>query len=181
MDKSIVLRRRSLLGSRANTLVLLLGLFQVMQINAHEGDEITKPLHACVNEQKVRIVDSNATCRKGETPIHLLPAGADGSIGTNPTDVLDVVGDIHATGTITSGNSITIDGTVNSITSSSGTIDFDDEDLETEGIMRLGAIQFAPDGSPDVLAIFRGGPPKAQRTIRRRATSGTGCLSNNHP
>jgi len=60
-------------------------------------------------------------------------------IGTiTPAEPLDVQGNIHASGTITSGSSITIDGTADRITSSSGTIDFDDENIVTTGKATIG-------------------------------------------
>jgi hypothetical protein len=57
---------------------------------------------------------------------------------TSPSEKLDVVGNIHATGTISSGNSITIDGVNDKITASSGTIDLDDENLVTTGKATIG-------------------------------------------
>ncbi|MCK4427256.1 MAG: hypothetical protein KAW16_02100 [candidate division Zixibacteria bacterium] len=69
-----------------------------------------------------------------------LETGTD-SVGigtTNPTEKLDVIGNIHASGTITSGSSITIDGANDKITASSGTIDFDDENLVTTGKATIG-------------------------------------------
>lgn len=59
---------------------------------------------------------------------------------TTPTVELDVVGDIHASGTITSGSSITIDGTNHEITSTSGMISFVDEDLVTIGDVGIGTL-----------------------------------------
>jgi hypothetical protein len=60
-------------------------------------------------------------------------------IGTlTPSEKLDVSGNIHASGTIISGNSITIDGTDDMITASSGTIDFDDENVVTTGKATFG-------------------------------------------
>ena len=69
-----------------------------------------------------------------------LETGTD-SVGigtTSPADKLDVAGNIHASGTITSGSSITIDGANDKITGSSGTIDFDDENLVTTGKATIG-------------------------------------------
>lgn len=67
-------------------------------------------------------------------------------IGTNrPSEQLDVSGNIHASGTIASGNSITIDGTTDTITASTGTISFDDANLVTTGTVTGGA--FVGDGS----------------------------------
>jgi hypothetical protein len=60
-------------------------------------------------------------------------------IGTaSPAEKLDVIGNIHASGTVTSGSSITIDGVNDKITASSGKIDFDDEDLVTTGNVGIG-------------------------------------------
>jgi len=60
-------------------------------------------------------------------------------IGTaSPSEALDVEGNIHAGGTITSGSSITIDGTTDRITATSGTIDFDDENIVTTGKATIG-------------------------------------------
>lgn len=61
-------------------------------------------------------------------------------IGTvSPAEALDVQGNIHSSGTITAGNSITIDGTTDQITSTSGRIDFDDEDIVTTGKATIGS------------------------------------------
>jgi hypothetical protein len=55
-------------------------------------------------------------------------------IGTaSPNEKLDVQGNVHASGSISSGNSITIDGASDQITATSGTLDFDDEILTTTG------------------------------------------------
>lgn len=60
-------------------------------------------------------------------------------IGTStPTEKLDVSGNIHASGTITSGSSIVIDGSFDQITASGGTIDFDNENLVTTGKAAIG-------------------------------------------
>jgi hypothetical protein len=63
---------------------------------------------------------------------------------SNPAEMLDVAGNIHASGALISGNSITVDGIPNTITSTSGKISFDDEDLETTGILRLGDATLIP-------------------------------------
>jgi hypothetical protein len=61
-------------------------------------------------------------------------------IGTDtPTEKLDVTGNIHASGTITSGSSITIDGDAGEITSTSGTISFGNEKLATTGSGSFGS------------------------------------------
>ncbi|MDI6792949.1 MAG: hypothetical protein QME81_08805, partial [bacterium] len=73
---------------------------------------------------------------------------AAGNIGigtTSPAEKLDVAGNIHAGGSIASGNSITIDGTNDKITASGGTLSFDDENLVTTGTVTAAA--FAGDGS----------------------------------
>ena len=57
---------------------------------------------------------------------------------TSPQEMLDVNGNIHASGNITSGNSITIDGINDRITATSGTINFDDENLVTNGNVGIG-------------------------------------------
>ncbi|MHC4591356.1 MAG: beta strand repeat-containing protein, partial [Planctomycetota bacterium] len=60
-------------------------------------------------------------------------------IGTaTPTEKLEVDGNIKASGTITSGSSITIDGSADKITATSGTIDFDDENILTTGKATIG-------------------------------------------
>ena len=65
---------------------------------------------------------------------------------TSPlTEKLDVVENIHASGTIKSGTAITIDGTNDKITASSGTINFEDENLLTTG--NVTATSFLGDGS----------------------------------
>jgi hypothetical protein len=57
---------------------------------------------------------------------------------TAPTERLDVDGNIRATGNIKSGHSLTIDGSNDRITATSGTIDFDDEDVVTTGRVTIG-------------------------------------------
>lgn len=60
-------------------------------------------------------------------------------IGTaTPTEKLEVSGNIKASGTIQSGTSIIIDGVNDKITASSGTIDFDNENLVTTGKATIG-------------------------------------------
>ena len=69
----------------------------------------------------------------------LIRANGGVGIGTNaPAEALDVNGNIHASGSISSGGSITIDGTNNKITSTSGKIDFDNENLVTSGKVGIG-------------------------------------------
>ncbi|MFH1891978.1 MAG: tail fiber domain-containing protein [Candidatus Zixiibacteriota bacterium] len=57
---------------------------------------------------------------------------------TTPSEKLDVNGNVRASGTLRSGNSITIDGVNDMITASGGTIDFDDENLVTIGKATIG-------------------------------------------
>ncbi|MDI6792948.1 MAG: tail fiber domain-containing protein [bacterium] len=64
---------------------------------------------------------------------------------TSPGEKLDVAGNIHASGSIVSGSSITIDGATDKITASGGTLSFDDENLVTTGTVT--ATAFAGDGS----------------------------------
>lgn len=60
-------------------------------------------------------------------------------IGTaTPTEKLEVIGNIKASGTITAGNSITIDGVNDKITASGGTLDFDNENIVTTGKATIG-------------------------------------------
>lgn len=68
-------------------------------------------------------------------------AVANGKVGIgvpNPTVALDVAGDIHASGKLIIGNTITIDDATNSITSTSGLISFGDENLVTTGNVGIG-------------------------------------------
>ncbi|MFC2088276.1 hypothetical protein ACFLSX_01615, partial [Calditrichota bacterium] len=67
-------------------------------------------------------------------------------IGTNdPTTALDVSGDIHASGIISIGNSIYLDGPNETITSSTGAVGFGDNDLLSSGV--IVADGFQGDGS----------------------------------
>ena len=81
------------------------------------------------------------------TPFAVDNAGNVGIGKTNPTEKLDVVGNIHATGTIKSGNSITIDGATDSITATTGTISFDNENLTTTGTVTIGSFTMATGAS----------------------------------
>lgn len=95
-------------------------------------------------------------------------------IGTaTPAEKLDVSGNIHASGTIISGNSITIDGASDKISASGGVIDFDDEDLITTGRAAIG-----PGSSNKGLAVVISGSdnPTANReygiSIEANGTNG---------
>jgi hypothetical protein len=60
-------------------------------------------------------------------------------VGTiTPAEALDVQGNVHASGALISGSSITIDGATDQITATSGRIDFDDEDIVTTGKATIG-------------------------------------------
>ncbi len=75
----------------------------------------------------------------GGAEVYLTTSSDSVGIGTaSPGEKLDVVGNIHASGTITSGNTITIDGTTNEITSTSGTISFANNNLVTTGKASFG-------------------------------------------
>ncbi len=80
-----------------------------------------------------------------------LIAANNGNVGVglnNPAFKLDVDGDIHASGNLISGNSITIDGVNDEITATSGTISFDDHDLITSGKVTVGELQIASPTLP---------------------------------
>ena len=57
---------------------------------------------------------------------------------TTPSEKLDVDGNVVASGTISSNGSLTLDGSADRITSSSGTVDFDDDALATSGYVSIG-------------------------------------------
>ena len=80
-------------------------------------------------------------------------------IGTGaifPAEELDVDGNIQASGTITSGSSITIDGTTDTITASSGTISFDDENVVAGGTITSGS-SITIDGTSGIQSINSSG------------------------
>jgi hypothetical protein len=87
----------------------------------------------------------------------LIRASGGVGIGTEtPAEALDVQGNIHASGTISSGNSITVDGTANAITSSSGAISFDDENLTTTGTVTMGSFEMLTGASNDYVLTSDG-------------------------
>lgn len=104
-------------------------------------------LYGCINPGvgRLRIIDSESECLENETAIQLVPA-TDGKVGigtSTPMAALEVVGDVHATGTIRSGNSITIDGDADIIRATSGSISFDDENLSTAGTVEASSLCIA--------------------------------------
>lgn len=73
------------------------------------------------------------------TALSLQTATDSVGIGTaTPAAKLDVAGNIHASGTIASGNSIIIDGINDAITASGGTLSFGDENIVTSGTGTFG-------------------------------------------
>jgi len=72
------------------------------------------------------------------TTVYVDTEGKVGIGTTTPTAKLDVEGDIHASETISSGSSLIIDGLNDRITATSGSIDFDDENLITTGKVAIG-------------------------------------------
>jgi len=68
-------------------------------------------------------------------------SGVSGNVGvgiTTPSEKLDVLGNFHASGTIQSGNSIIIDGAMHTISSTSGSLSFDDDNIATTGKATIG-------------------------------------------
>lgn len=86
------------------------------------------------------------------------PEGKVGIGVPNPSAELDVAGDVHASGKLMLGNTITIDDATNSITSSSGTLTFVDENVVTSGTIEStgGGFKF-PDGTLQHTAALGGG------------------------
>lgn len=84
-----------------------------------------------------------------------LTTGTDNvGIGTStPSEKLDVGGNINASGTISSGSSLVIDGSSDQITASGGTVDFDDDDITTTGFVGIGEY---PASSTDLKLEIRG-------------------------
>ncbi len=102
-------------------------------------------------------------------------AVADGTV--NIEGGLDVAGGIHLDGKLTLGNTITIDDATNSITSTSGTISFDDENLVTTGTIESasGGFKF-PDGTTQITAAAGGGGAGWNLSGNSGTTAGTNFL-----
>ncbi|UCC31402.1 MAG: tail fiber domain-containing protein [Phycisphaerales bacterium] len=105
------------------------------------------------------------------------------------TEALDVNGDvhasatissdgnIHASGTISSGSSITIDGITDTISATTGTISFDDENLVTTGKVGIGPASASDDVKLDVNGKARiGNLPTETGTLAAVYTTDDGVL-----
>ncbi|MFB3078595.1 MAG: hypothetical protein ACE1Y4_11400, partial [Lysobacterales bacterium] len=95
-------------------------------------------------------------------PVDAVFVDAEGNVGigtTTPAEKLEVAGNVLASGTIQSGNSMKLDGANDKLTASSGTISFDDEDLVTSGTIETtsGGFKF-PDGTTQTTATLQGDP-----------------------
>jgi len=110
------------------------------------------------------------------TVVHLKVANDSVGIGTDtPTEKLDVAGNIKASGTIQAGNSILIDGTTGEITSSTGTIDFDNEHLLTTGKATLG-----PNNTNTALGSFVAGQDNAATGSHATISGGQGHTASSN-
>jgi hypothetical protein len=123
-------------------------------------------IHGCVKPGtgQLRIIDPDDSCKKNEKAIELV-AATDGNVGigiADPTEALDVSGNIHASGTIASGNSIVIDGDTESIVATSGTIDFVDGNLVTTGNIDGGGVAVNNDPVIDSSGQWVGDPTGLQ-------------------
>jgi len=97
-------------------------------------------------------------------------------IGTEtPTEKLEVDGNIKATGTITSGNSITIDGINNRIESTSGMVSFYDDTITTMASVHIGAIQEPTNSGLQVFkSTSTGSGDQVEGVLVEGTNSGTG-------
>ncbi len=102
----------------------------------------------------------------GSTDIYF--DGGNVSIGTTTVgEELEVAGDIHASGTIKSGSSIIIDGDNGKISSTSGTLSIDDDDIVTTGNAGIGTSSPDPSAALDVESTTKGLlPPRMTRSER---------------
>ncbi len=98
-------------------------------------------ISACVNrEGRIRIIAPEQPCGRREFPLTLLNVNNENvGIGTSdPTEKLDVIGNIRASGSISSGDKIKIDGENETITAAGGTLSFGDDNLVTMGNVGIG-------------------------------------------
>jgi len=100
------------------------------------------------------IKDKGTVPSNSGTPRLTIDTDGNVGIGTEaPTDMLDVAVNIRAGGTITSGNSITIDGVNDTITASGGVIGFGADALQTSGLIESTGAGFRfPDGTTQTTA-----------------------------
>ena len=83
-----------------------------------------------------------------------MSSGVSGNVGigiVNPSQKLDVDGNVRASGKLLSGNSIEIDGNAGKIITSTGILDFDDDDLTATGKILIGPGNASTGASASVL------------------------------
>ena len=81
-----------------------------------------------------------------------------GIANATPSQALDVTGNIKASGTIQAGSSIVINGTTDTITASSGTISFDNENLVTTGALTVDTSTLVVDATNNRVGIGTAAP-----------------------